>query len=534
MTNLQPSLIIPDTAPFTVEQRAWLNDLFAELLSTYAVPAHVLANVASTIAARVDVHETAPWHRSNLTLGERMMLAEGRPLVRRIMAAMAQQDCRQCGYDCETYANAVATSAETRLNLCVPGGKETSRMLSALLAESNGGDPAFDAEAYRQNLVAAKAPPLPDPRPGYHRDDPVLVGLTTRNRLSKDASEKATYHIEIDLRESGLEYLPGDALGIYPENDPVLVDAVIAALRAPADFSIMGRTLRDVLITDLSLGTPTDALFTLISYISGGEQRRKAKRLAAGEDPDGDAATLDVLAALEKFPGIRPDPEAFVESLDPLQPRLYSIASSLRTEPGRAALTVDHVRYTVDGRIRDGVTSSWLGERAPLGTTLRAYVQPAHHFRLPADGATPIIMIGPGTGIAPFRGFLLERKAMDAQGRAWLFFGHRHQATDFFYEGELAQFCADGVLCKLSLAWSRDSQEKCYVQHKIAEAGEELWDWLYDGAHLYVCGDARHMAVEVERTLVEIVADYGNRDEEAARAYIDSLRTAGRYHVDVY
>jgi sulfite reductase (NADPH) flavoprotein alpha-component len=531
MTSLQPSPIIPHTAPFSAEQRNWLNGLFGELLSTYAVPAQALADVASSIAAQAALHDAAPWHRAKLSLDERMVLADGRPLARRMMAALAQQDCRQCGYDCETYANAVASSTEIRLNLCVPGGKDTARMLGALLAESNGGALAFDAEAYRQERDAARAP---DPRPGYHRDSPVWAGLSARHRLSKDGSEKATYHVEIDLEEAGLEYVAGDALGIYPENDPHLVDAVIAVLHARADFPIMGRTLRDVLTTDFSLGMPTDALFTLISSITGGEQRLKAKRLAAGEDPDRDAATLDVLAAVEKFPGIRPHPEAFVESLDPLQPRLYSIASSLRAEPGQAALTVDRVRYMIDGRTRAGVASSWLAERAPIGSRLKAYVQRAHHFRLPADGETPIIMIGPGTGIAPFRGFLQERKATGAKGGAWLFFGHRHQATDFFYEEELARFCADGVLSKLSLAWSRDGQNKTYVQHKIMEAGEQLWDWLYGGAHLYICGDARHMAVEVGHALVEIVADYGNRDEDAARAYIDNLRTAGRYHVDVY
>lgn len=534
MTNLQPAPFIPDTAPFTAEQRHWLNDLFAELISAHAISADALANVATTIAAHADIRNVAPWHRPNLPLDERMMLAEGRPLVRRMMAAMGQQDCRQCGYDCEAYASALASSTEARLNLCVPGGRDTARMLNALLAESHGGAIAFDAGAYKEKQATAKATALPDPRPGYDRDHPVEVGLRTRHRLNKDGSEKATCHVEIDLSEAGLEYLPGDALGIYPENDPRLVDAVIAALKAPPDFPIAGRPLRDVLIADVSLRAAPDSLFTLISYVAGGELRRKARRLAAGEDPDGDAATLDVLGAIEKFPGIRPDPEAFVESLDPLQPRLYSIASSLQAEPGRAALTVDHVHYTIDGRTRRGVASSWLCERAPIGTRLRAYVQRAPHFRLPADGETPIIMIGPGTGIAPFRGFLQDRKARGAKGKAWLFFGHRHQASDFFYEDELRQFNADGVLGKLSLAWSRDGEEKNYVQHRMVEAGEEIWDWLYDGAHLYVCGNARRMAGDVERALVEIVVDHGNRDEDTAKAYLDNLKAAGRYQVDVY
>jgi sulfite reductase (NADPH) flavoprotein alpha-component len=526
--------IIPDSAPFTPEQRQWLNGFFAALYSAHGVPAPALLDAASALVAQGDGQLATPWHDPRLPLSERMLLAEGLPIARRMMAAMGQQDCRQCGYDCETYASAIASAAEARLNLCVPGGKDTTRMLKALIEESSGGARAFDAEAYQAEVAAANAPPPRDLRPGYSRDNPVAVRLRSRRRLNAAASEKATYHIEIDLAETGIEHIVGDALGIYPENDPALVDAVIAAIGAPPDFPIMGRILREVLIADLSLGTPPDALLELISYITGGERRRKARQLAAGEDPDGDAATLDVLATVEKFAGIRPDPEAFVESLDPLQPRLYSIASSLRTELGRIALTVDQVRYQVAGRTRNGVGSSWLAERASLGTSMKAYIQRAPHFRLPDDDAAPIIMVGPGTGIAPFRAFLQERKERGAKGPAWLFFGHRREAEDFFYADELRQLRAEGVLRKLSLAWSRDGETKAYVQHRMMEEAEELWDWLFDGAHFYVCGDAQHMAVAVEDTLAEIVADYGNREMDAAKAYIENLKKAGRYHADVY
>jgi sulfite reductase (NADPH) flavoprotein alpha-component len=295
-----------------------------------------------------------------------------------------------------------------------------------------------------------------------------------------------------------------------------------------------GRTLRQVLTEDLSLGAPPDALFDLIACITGGERRQKARRLAKGEDPDGDAATLDVLAALRKFQGMRLDPEAFVESLDPLQPRLYSIASSPLAEPGRVALTVDHVRYREGGRMRHGVASSWLAERAPLGQRLKGYVQRADHFRLPQDGAAPIIMVVPGTGIAPFRAFLQERAATGAKGPAWLFFGHRRAATDFFYREELEGFLNDGVLSRFSPAWSRDGEGRTYVQDRMLAFGEELCDWLYDGAHFYVCGDAARMAVQVEQTLAEIISDFGNRDDEAAQAYIEKMKTSGRYQTDVY
>jgi len=297
---------------------------------------------------------------------------------------------------------------------------------------------------------------------------------------------------------------------------------------------VRGRPLRDVLIEDVGLGAPPDALFQLFSYVSGGDLRRKARALANGEDPDGDAATLDVLAALHKFPGVRPGAEAFVEALEPLQPRLYSISSSLAANPGRVSLTVDTVRYRIGPRERLGVASTFLGERLGLGETLRVYVQKAHGFRLPADPATPVIMIGPGTGVAPFRAFLQERRAVGEPGRNWLFFGHQRRDHDFFYEDEFAAMRDSGLLTRLSLAWSRDGREKFYVQDRMREVGAELWRWIAEGAHLYVCGDARRMARDVERALVDIVAEAGARSAEEAAAFVAGLKKASRYQADVY
>jgi sulfite reductase (NADPH) flavoprotein alpha-component len=275
-------------------------------------------------------------------------------------------------------------------------------------------------------------------------------------------------------------------------------------------------------------------LFQLFSYISGGERRKKARALSTGEDPDGDAETLDVLAAIEKFPGIRPDPEAFIEALDPLQPRLYSISSSPKVNPGRVALTVDAVRYDIGKRTRLGVASTYLAERCALGSPLRVYVQKAHAFGLPADPQAPIIMIGPGTGVAPFRAFLQERVAVKALGRNWLFFGHRRSNHDFFYEDEFKDMKASGVLTRLTLAWSRDGDEKIYVQDRMREVGRDLWAWLADGAHIYVCGDAKRMAKDVEVALVDIVAQHGARKPEEAAAFVAELKKAGRYQQDVY
>jgi sulfite reductase (NADPH) flavoprotein alpha-component len=275
-------------------------------------------------------------------------------------------------------------------------------------------------------------------------------------------------------------------------------------------------------------------LFQLYSYITGGERRKKAKALAAGEDPDGDAATLDVLAAIEKFPGVRPDPEALIEALDPLQPRLYSISSSPKVHKGRVSLTVDAVRYEVGERKRLGVASTFLASRVSPGDKIKVYVQKAHAFGLPADPATPTIMIGPGTGVAPFRAFLHERMATKAPGRNWLFFGHQRRDYDFFYEDEFAGLKAAGVLTRLSLAWSRDGEEKFYVQDRMLQVGRELWSWIADGAYVYVCGDAQRMAKDVERALIDIVAAHGARSTNEAVAFVAELKKNGRYQTDVY
>jgi sulfite reductase (NADPH) flavoprotein alpha-component len=539
----QTAPMIPENAPFSVEQRAWLNGFFAGLLSSdsqsgTALPAQESAALASAFAPQTEQpglqDDGAPWHDQTLPLGERMTLADGRPLPRRMMAAMAQQDCGQCGYNCEDYANAIAAQAEDRLNLCVPGAKETARMLKTLVEEMGGGatDPD-EAKAKAEAKAAAKALDA-DVRPGRSRNAPAEAVLIARKRLNREGSEKSTYHVEFDISEAGLEYEPGDSFGIFPVNETDLADRVIAAIGAPHDFPIAGKTLRQVLREDVSLGLAPDMLFELISYITGGVARSKAKALAKGEDPDGDAATLDVLAALEKFAKLRPDPEAFVESLEPLQPRLYSIASSHKAGPGRVSLTIDHVRYTIGGRERLGVASTFAGTALRPGGKVRAYIQRAHDFSLPANGDTPIVMVGPGTGVAPFRAFLQERMATKAKGQAWLFFGHQRRDTDFFYEDELSGFQAAGTLSKLSLAWSRDGENKVYVQDKMREAAADLWSWLSKGAHFYVCGDATRMAADVDATLHQICAEHGKMDAASAKAFVKELRAQHRYQTDVY
>jgi sulfite reductase (NADPH) flavoprotein alpha-component len=240
------------------------------------------------------------------------------------------------------------------------------------------------------------------------------------------------------------------------------------------------------------------------------------------------------LRCCRSFPASGRIPRHFIEALDPLQQRLYSISSSPKLNEGRVSLTVDAVRYRIDGRTRFGVASTFLAGRIVPGDSMRVYVQKAQHFALPEDPAKPIIMIGPGTGVAPFRAFLQERQAVQAPGRNWLFFGHQHRDHDFFYEDELRVMRTAGLLTRLTLAWSRDDKEKIYVQDRKRDVGRDLWAWLAEGAYIYVCGDAQRMAKDVERAWVDVVAAHGARSIDEAIAFVAALKKTGRYQTDVY
>src|ERR1700710_2033175 len=522
--------IIPSSAPFSEAQRSWLNGFFAGLLTSdgpAALSAEQGAAVLQGPAGDGDDGE-APWHDQTMPIGDRMKLAEGRPLRRRMMAGMAQQDCGQCGYNCHDYSDAIAGKAEPRLNLCVPGGKETARMLKALNEELE------KAPSSGATIAPVVAAPTLTAELGRSRDNPAPATFVSRRLLNKPGSEKETWHIDFDLSGCGLDYVVGDSFGIFARNDLGHVDQIIALLGASHTTEVRGKTLREVLQDGVSLAPAPDTLFELLSFITGGAQREKAGALAQGEDPDGDAATLDVMAALQKFSGVRPHPEAFVEALEPLQPRLYSISSSHNATPGKLSLTVDCVRYVIGKRKRLGLASIFLAERINPGDQLRVYVQKAHGFALPQDPKTPIIMIGPGTGIAPFRAFLHDRRSTGATGKNWLFFGHQRSDCDFFYADELNAMKTAGLLTRMSLAWSRDGDKKFYVQDRMREVGRELWTWLAEGANIYICGDAKRMAKDVERALVDIVAQFGARSTDEAISFVADLKKKGRFQQDVY
>ena len=527
-----PLVLIPETAPFSADQRSWLSGYFAALLGPAVEGATALAQWEGPAPGpQLADNDDAPWHDPSTPIGDRMEMAKDRSEPQKFMAAMAQQDCGQCGYNCADYANALFLKKEERLNLCQPGGKETLRMLKKLEEEfgASGGGAAQTSEAGDAPKAAVELGPL-----GYCRENPVEAVFLGRRRLNDPGGEKETWHIEIDLRDTPIEYVVGDSLGLFPANAPALVDAVIAELGARPERRIGGKSLRDTLLSDYALGAAPDNLYQLLSLLTSGEARKKAQALSAGEDPDGDAAYLDVLGALHKFPGARPDAEVFVEALDELQPRLYSISSSPKADTGKVSLTVDAVRYNHRSRLRLGVASTHLGERLPEQTRVKIYLQKAHGFALPEDLSKDVIMCGPGTGIAPFRAFLRERAATQAPGRNWLFYGHQRQASDFFYKDELTQLKDDKVLTRLSLAWSRDGKEKTYVQDRMRETGAELWKWLEGGAHFYVCGDAKRMAKDVERAIIDVAATHGGKSAEDAVAYLAGLKKAGRYQADVY
>jgi sulfite reductase (NADPH) flavoprotein alpha-component len=355
--------------------------------------------------------------------------------------------------------------------------------------------------------------------------------------LNAEGSAKDTRHVVLDLRGSGITYKPGDALGVYPENCPDLVQSVLAALGASGAEDVPGWdaqpiSLHDALLRDFSITRPSPDLLDLLSRCATDDTERDA--LTALRDDDAASEKMHVVDLLLRFRSARPKPQDFVATLSPLAPRLYSISSSLKAHPGQVHLTVGAVRYTsASGRPSKGVCSTFLADRVRPGQKVRVFLHPSHKFGLPA-GDRPIIMVGPGTGIAPFRAFLQERAAAAAAGRNWLFFGDQKSACDFLYRDELTRYHSDGLLARLDTAFSRDQSRKIYVQDRMLEHGLDLWQWLQGGAHFYVCGDARRMAADVDKALRQLIATHGDLSPEAADQFVADLVRSGRYQRDVY
>ena len=524
-------VFIPESAPFTAEQRAWLNGFVAGMLGMENAMASAATTTAQAPVALVPavLEEEMPWHDPTLALDERMKLAEGRTIPLKLMAAMGQLDCGQCGYECQSYAAAIAGGTEADLGKCVPGGRETAKKVKELMA----GAPL--------TAVVAKIETKKEPvARGYGRDAPVAAKLVSSTSLTAGSAEKETRHVVLDLSESELRYEPGDSLGIWPQSNPDEVELLIAILRAKgseavtlADGAVV--SAREALTRECDLRVPTQALYELLAREAKDEvDRSRLARLAQDDTSAETFGVHDVLDALVEFPSARPRIADFVAALGRMQPRMYSIASSLRKHPGEVHLTVGMLRYEWNDRSYQGTGSSFLGAHLVPGRQLSVFVQRAHGFRLPADPAAPVIMVGPGTGIAPFRAFLEERDAAGHTGRNWLFFGNQRRDADFLYRDELEDLASRRILTRMDLAFSRDQANKVYVQHKMLESAQELWRWISNGAHVYVCGDAKRMAGDVDLALKEIAAKEGGMDAAAAKRYFAELAKAGRYQRDVY
>ncbi|MBV9015661.1 MAG: sulfite reductase subunit alpha [Alphaproteobacteria bacterium] len=519
--------VLPENAPFSPLQRAWLDGYLAALFGTIPTPSPTAAEAQQPPAPAAI--EDFPWHDPALPLEERLALAAARPIEHRLMAAMGQLDCGQCGYLCQSYADAIASGDEKQLTRCVPGGKATSRALKELLAEA--GNPALpSAPATEISTGNASAPDGPG--------EPFPARLIGAARLNRDGSDKDTRHVVLAGESGALSYDVGDSLGVVARNCPALVAAIIERLGAKPDTPVSSpdgieRPLTEALSRFCEIRRPSDqAIEVLSSRAHDLDESRILQAMAEGYPGIG-PDDADLLDLLEGFPSARPPVSELVSALDPLQPRLYSIASSPKVARDEIHLTVAAVRYEKRGRRRTGVASTFLCDRTAPGEPVSVFIRPAENFR-PAPPDRPMIMIGPGTGIAPFRAFLQERRAVGATGRNWLFFGNPRRATDFLFEDELAAWHRDGLLARLDTAFSRDQDHKIYVQHRMLEHAAELWAWLEDGAHLYVCGDALRMGRDVERGLAYILGKAGRMDAAAAKACLARLAAEGRYQKDVY
>jgi sulfite reductase (NADPH) flavoprotein alpha-component len=577
----RPPTIIPDSAPFTPEQCAWLNGFLAGILArevaqATAEPAKQSPKPITVLfgsqtgtaerlakgAARIAGERGFTPLVLDMGCADLAKLAEGGPLlvitstygdgdppdnakVLFAQLAEAREDFSRvqfsvCGLGDSNYSHfcqaakdidahlerlgavriAPRTDCDVDFEKSFQGWLETA--IGALGAGMDNEKPLAvtlrDARAPSQETPGAVE---------YGRSNPFLAPLEVSRVLNGEGSDKEVRHIEISLRGSGLRYEAGDALGVMPQNSPEIVQEVLHSTRCDGEEEVhladgSKLSFRKALTRRCDLGKPTAEL---TSRLAG----------PSGTVPVSSEAPVHVIDLLRRRQETRLGADELVRLLRPLAPRLYSISSSPQAHEDSVHLTVGVVRYQAHGRGRKGVCSTFLADSAVPGETLvPVFIQVNGAFRLPREPQTPIIMIGPGTGIAPFRAFLHERRASGAKGKCWLFFGDRHAATDFLYGDELAGFQREGVLTQLDTAFSRDQEEKIYVQHRLEQRAIELYDWLEQGAHVYVCGDAIRMAKDVDIALHRVVETAGGKSPEQAREYVQALRSGKRYLRDVY
>lgn len=534
---MQITPLIPDNAPFSAEQRAWLNGFLAGVLQrgpAHGAPAPAEAKTplliafgsqsgnAESLAKRLAREATGRGFAARAAGLDSLQPADliqdrNVLLITSTWGEGDMPDNAASFWDALNQNGSSPKLAGVRYSVLALGDKNyadtfclAGRKFDERLAELGAArvldrvdcDVDFDDLARQWSTQAfaqlGATGPADADGPGeseatWSKKNPFPARLLQNLRLNGEGSAKDTRHLAFSLEGSGLTYEAGDALGVYARNCPKVVDAVLAAHGFAPDTPTGDKTLRDALLGDYEI------------------------RHLLGKPPEPNLS-----------------PEAFLAGLRKLQPRLYSIASSPKAHPGEVHLCVGAVRYETDGLVHKGVASTFLADRLGLGDTTGIFFHTANHFRLPADASKPIILIGPGTGIAPFRAFLEEREATGAGGKNWLFFGDQKRATDFLYQEQIIAWVQSGHLTRLDTAFSRDQDEKVYVQTRMLQAAAELWQWLEAGAHFYVCGDAKRMAKDVDEALHRIIETQGGLSAEEAAAYVAEMKKTRRYARDVY
>ncbi|MGA4645046.1 sulfite reductase subunit alpha [Limisphaera sp. 4302-co] len=593
--------VIPESAPFTPEQRAWLNGFLAGLFSHVPLPDPGTSPAPKPLEPLTILFGSQTGNAENLAkkiakeAGQRGFAPTVRELGACDLARLPAQrnllivtstygdgeppDNARAFWD-KIRADHAPRLEGVRFSLCALGdrnypkfcqfGKDLDARLEqlgaqrvhprqdcdvdfeepfsawlagALNALSNAAATAPQTAPttnHAASTAAAGAPPArTSSTPSWSRRHPFPARLILNRKLTRDGSAKDVRHIVVSIAGSGLRYEPGDALGVRPTNDPELVQELLQLLHAEGseEVRIPGHPnptpLRQALLEHLDITRIPESLLAAVAERTQNPELRSLLAPDAADALTRFLAGRQIVDLLALLPGPTFTPGEFVACLRPLQPRLYSIASSPLCHPDEVHLTVNIVRYTSHSRQRKGVCSTFLADRVTPDTPLPVYIHANPAFRPPPPD-TPLIMVGPGTGIAPFRAFLQHRQAIAARGKNWLFFGDQHAATDFLYEDELSRWLKDGLLTRLDLAWSRDQAGKVYVQHRMLEHASELWRWLEEGAAFFVCGDASRMARDVDAALHKVVQIGGGLSPDQATDYIGRLRSDKRYCRDVY
>ncbi|MFV0473086.1 MAG: sulfite reductase flavoprotein subunit alpha [Pikeienuella sp.] len=575
---------IPEDAPFSGDQRVWLAGFLAGLFSRRAMgdrgaPAAPAAPVATT---PLDILYGTQTGNAEEIANEAAALAKTRGFAPRIeeldaidmdrLAAMKNAIIVVSTYgegempdNAHMFWDALSANTAPRLEGLSYGvlalgdksydqfchaGKLIDTRLEQLGARRLGArvdcdvDFEDDASAWLKLVVpdeggAAQEMETAGSAPrktGWGRKNPYLSRVMENRLLSGPKSAKEIRHFAFSLGDSGMSYEAGDALGVMPTNDAVLVDDLLARLGLARDHQVAGHDapLGALLTGSFEIRTPSRDLIAEIGKRAGHEELAHVLSNGDKEAMDAFLWGRDTLDMLNLNPGLALDPDEFVSWLKPLQHRAYSISSSPNAHPGEVHLTVAAVRWMFENRAHGGVCSTFLSDLAAEEAEVPIFMSPNKSFRVPGDDGAPMIMVGPGTGIAPFRAFLEERRARGAKGVNWLFFGDQHRASDFIYEEEVGEMSASGLLTRLDLAFSRDQAEKVYVQNRMAENGKALYGMLEEGGHFYVCGDATRMARDVDAALHEIIETQGGMTPEAATEYVNRLKREKRYVRDVY